>query len=242
MNIKKFIVDVLEAKSGNRLNSNLFKENKIPEMEKLYPAEFQIIRNEFKFCNGGLRNQQPYNEAVYRLRHGITGIVKCARCPNPVNYHTYSRGYHKFCCSRCASLDQAQNIKIERECAKCGKPFVAINASQKYCSDACRLFEKRERELDRPYHHAENGIKISKREALEILGRVDNCEICGVKFINERCGERKRQKWKHLDHNHKTGKIRGVLCGKCNAGLGMFKDDPQILYAALEYLKRTDGE
>lgn len=43
----------------------------------------------------------------------------------------------------------------------------------------------------------------------------------------------------HVDHCHTTGKIRGLLCGRCNRGLGMVKDDPKILQNLIEYLKRT---
>jgi len=39
-----------------------------------------------------------------------------------------------------------------------------------------------------------------------------------------------------LDHNHKTGKFRGFLCNNCNTGLGMFEDNPDFLYKAIEYL------
>ena len=39
-----------------------------------------------------------------------------------------------------------------------------------------------------------------------------------------------------IDHNHETGKFRGVLCKQCNRALGMFKDSPIILRSALEYL------
>jgi hypothetical protein len=39
-----------------------------------------------------------------------------------------------------------------------------------------------------------------------------------------------------IDHNHKTGEFRGVLCKQCNRALGMFKDSPKILKNALEYL------
>jgi len=55
------------------------------------------------------------------------------------------------------------------------------------------------------------------------------CAICG--------GGREKQKYKFaVDHCHATGKIRGILCTNCNAGLGFFKDNPQSLTNALTYL------
>lgn len=53
------------------------------------------------------------------------------------------------------------------------------------------------------------------------------CKICN-KRLNEEI---------HIDHNHRTGKVRGVLCGKCNKGLGQFEDDITILTNAIKYLK-----
>ncbi len=49
------------------------------------------------------------------------------------------------------------------------------------------------------------------------------------------CRERPAEQ---VDHDHRTGRIRGVLCGGCNAGLGQLKEDPEIIRRAIDYLKR----
>lgn len=57
------------------------------------------------------------------------------------------------------------------------------------------------------------------------LTAVKECTICGV-----------FGKSLAVDHCHKTGKIRGVLCFDCNLGLGKFKDDPDLLEFARIYI------
>ena len=47
------------------------------------------------------------------------------------------------------------------------------------------------------------------------------CRICGA-----------------VDHNHTTGQVRELLCENCNRGLGIFKDDPNLLHSAINYLQK----
>jgi hypothetical protein len=62
------------------------------------------------------------------------------------------------------------------------------------------------------------------------------CGICGVKTPGG------RTKHFHVDHDHDTGSVRGLLCHKCNRGLGLFNDDPVILDMALQYLTNHEEE
>jgi len=41
----------------------------------------------------------------------------------------------------------------------------------------------------------------------------------------------------HVDHNHTTGKVRGILCQQCNQAIGLFKDNIFIIEKAAEYLE-----
>lgn len=59
------------------------------------------------------------------------------------------------------------------------------------------------------------------------------CKICGTHKL-----ELKRRL--SVDHCHKTGKIRGLLCSNCNHGLGSFKDSVSFLENAINYLKSKD--
>jgi hypothetical protein len=54
------------------------------------------------------------------------------------------------------------------------------------------------------------------------------------------CGKTQEEEKSALcvDHNHETGQIRDLLCRVCNRALGLFKDDPELLRKAAEYLER----
>jgi hypothetical protein len=67
-------------------------------------------------------------------------------------------------------------------------------------------------------------------EEYDILLESQNglCKICrGMQADGRRLA---------VDHDHKTGRVRGLLCDWCNRALGLFRDDPQLCEAAKEYL------
>lgn len=59
------------------------------------------------------------------------------------------------------------------------------------------------------------------------------CAICAAKKPGG------RTKLFFIDHCHTTGKVRGLLCMRCNTGLGLFLDNPKFLSSAINYLKES---
>lgn len=53
------------------------------------------------------------------------------------------------------------------------------------------------------------------------------------------CGGTDKSKRLAIDHDHASGKIRGLLCGKCNISLGLLGDSVDILKSAIRYLKEN---
>ena len=67
-------------------------------------------------------------------------------------------------------------------------------------------------------------------EMLEQQGGV--CRLCGSDTPSKRTGRF------FVDHCHDTGKVRGLLCMRCNSAIGFLNDDPELLRKAIEYLEQ----
>lgn len=83
------------------------------------------------------------------------------------------------------------------------------------------------------YYKRTYGISLAEYDEL-LESQKGTCAICGNEN-NTTYGRAKKGRL-CVDHCHKTGKIRGLLCGSCNAALGQFKDDPKLLQMAIKYL------
>lgn len=63
----------------------------------------------------------------------------------------------------------------------------------------------------------------------KVIEQNNRCSICNSSFSTT----------PHIDHDHATGKVRGLLCKNCNLTLGFVNDNVQILSNMIEYLKRV---
>lgn len=72
------------------------------------------------------------------------------------------------------------------------------------------------------------GLTVEAYDGM-MAGQAGCCKICRKPFFAR----------PHLDHDHVHGRVRGLLCVKCNTGLGSFEDNPDLLQAAIRYLKEA---
>jgi hypothetical protein len=73
------------------------------------------------------------------------------------------------------------------------------------------------------------GITLEQYEDM-LSKQGHQCAICGHSDTSE------RNTFPLVDHCHKTNEVRGILCIRCNQGLGQFRDDPTLLQRAVDYL------
>ena len=120
------------------------------------------------------------------------------------------------------------------KCNQCGVMFEAQKkrSGHTFCSRTCKQGwhnaqpEHKALVLER-YYVRRYGMTKTEADALKAGG----CDICGRTEVSGRWDNNM-----HIDHDHETGKVRGVLCHGCNVGLGHFDDDPALLQRAVDYL------
>jgi len=112
---------------------------------------------------------------------------------------------------------------LQRLCRDCQK-----ESSRKYLSTEKGATTTRQAHLRRKY-----GIDLQTYEEL-LLSQGNKCKICRVDSNPD-----SRAGYFVIDHNHTTGDIRGLLCTKCNALLGLAQDSEDILERAKQYLQNS---
>lgn len=160
--------------------------------------------------------RECYNSYMNERRYRINRA--CGRCHK---VRVPGDGKRKSYCQPCYNEWQNERRrKVGRsrsKFCKCGDPLNGRNHS--YCKECARL---------RPYG-------LTKETFAAMFDRQGRCcLLCG------RSESEFEPKAKHpfeVDHDHKTGIVRGILCGRCNTGLGHFDDDPDKLRRAADYIE-----
>lgn len=115
---------------------------------------------------------------------------------------------------------------LEYRCRECNRKI----HNKYYLENSAKILSKK-REKTYGLSHDEYKRLLRKQE-----------EVCAI------CGKPETLKIKgkvatlSVDHNHNTGEIRGLLCSRCNRGLGVFNDDIGLLKKAVAYLEGNFGE
>lgn len=98
--------------------------------------------------------------------------------------------------------------------------------------------EAKRRRAD-PRHYKNKTLRMTYGIGIEDFDRMkaeqdEACAICRNPF-----SDIPGPNGLHVDHCHTTGAVRGLLCSKCNTGLGKFRDTPEYLRAAADYLDKS---
>ncbi len=146
--------------------------------------------------------------------------------------------------SHFVSLKDIQKINIPdgyKFCLKCkaNKTTDEFYSKENQCKDCHGIMGRKN------YH---KNMNPNKRTKLNLLNRLNrrgmNEEIYQkmIKDCNNKCYIcKKEMETPHIDHCHKTNKVRGLLCKQCNSGLGQLTDNVSIMKSAIQYIKRHNN-
>jgi predicted RNA-binding Zn-ribbon protein involved in translation (DUF1610 family) len=160
------------------------------------------------------------------LRSGNTKSCGCIRRPNLVGIEN----------DHGIVISKIRNQMWEVSCKHCGENHIQNQREIRRNSHpmSCpaykppnKMFEdKRDSVIRRAY-----GITLVEYDQM-LHNQNNKCAICGN-------GDEVENRRLAIDHCHESGKVRGLLCGKCNRGLGLFYDNQELLESAIHYLNKN---
>jgi hypothetical protein len=165
---------------------------------------------------------------------------KCSKCGEEKDINEFAidknRKDGRYCyCKLCVCKLSENHYKTNSEKYLAKQKEYRINNKDKISKYAKEYGEKnkdkrKDNKLNRTY-----GISL---EEYKIMAYKQSgvCLICGKEPIEN--GNNGTNNILVVDHNHTTGKVRGLLCGKCNKAIGLLHDDISILKSAIEYLEK----
>ncbi len=178
------------------------------------------------------------NMAQLQLIETANNCKVCSKCKKFVSFNNFGKAAHhkdglKSHCNSCEAKWHAENYK--KNSAKINarhRAWKAANpeyANQRQRKDMLANPDKyRNWRLKRTF-----GISLDEYNKM-FADQNGRCAICS----------RHQSEVKQtlcVDHNHKTGKIRKLLCGQCNHAIGLFREDISAIKNAIKYLKDSVG-
>lgn len=155
---------------------------------------------------------------------------KCNGCRNPFPIEAYGirpdgHGGHKrrSRCKACESQEQKNRRAKFPEKVREAKRRTLENCKK----DPVRLAKAQKAQWRRQWRK----LGLNPDEVFQWVEK--NGWVCAI------CGEIVGHRTRAADHNHITGKFRGILCSRCNIGIGYFKDNPTLLQKAAQYLQAS---
>lgn len=197
------------------------EKHRINDLPKNVPEDSKLVK-----LGQQINNLVVVEEAVYSRKPGDANRHKyvkcqCMLCDNIKLYREdkFAKGLFKSC--GCLWEHQSKSLTgITKVCCRCKKELdlIMFNHNKSACKSCMRN------------SHLLKTYNITQQEYEQLLTKQNNkCACCGVE--QEQAGFSLR-----VDHSHTTGKIRGLLCSKCNTGIGMFNDSIELLSKVIEYL------
>lgn len=161
----------------------------------------------------------------------------CERCGEPIT--DAKRKTKRYCTKKCRDEENWERTGRARQAARFAERSVVGETFAATCTRCGDLFsyefkQKRRTVCDpcRACDWAWTKFGLNHHELAEIRA-TKACAICGeVESPGGRFGVH------HIDHDHETGRVRGLLCSPCNTVLGLMGSDPGRLRAAADYLEQ----
>lgn len=205
---------------------------------------FTATNAKTKYCSAHCRRTARSQASLrhYRRKHGhntgrnATRTVTCAWCGET---STGQFGHRKKYCDE-ACRKQAQDAAARAKtpplqhahCHKCGAELAGKPQKNRTClpckqAGRKQISETQRRERARTL--ARYGLTFEAFERM-LADQGHRCLICGTDTPGGKGNEFV------VDHCHATGRVRGLLCHRCNSALGLLEDDPARMLAAIRYL------
>lgn len=157
-----------------------------------------------------------------KSRPVVDGKVECKRCGDWKVLEDYPKDKNSF-------------LGIYSYCSECANKRARDNHKKIRAKDSEGWQEHRKKYRNRYYKNT-YGITLENFEAI-FQAQDCRCAICLCELDIDLDSKKA-----HLDHNHTTGKIREILCVRCNKGIGYLQEDIDIMESAISYLKKHSEE